>query len=79
MAFVKTLLSPDVVELVKLNILSSVVTLVRYQWWGGGSTLLGKTKNVMHSKISSFCRQSLSVTSVYHIMLGVYHLLSPVQ
>ena len=70
----------SIVELVKLNILSSVVTLVRYMG-GGGSTLLGKTKEmcVMHSKISSFCRQSLSVTSVYHIMLGVYHLLSPVQ
>ena len=34
---------------------------------------------VMHSKISSFCRKNLSVTSVYHIMLGAYHLLSPVQ
>ena len=70
----------SIVELVKLNILSSVVTLVRYMEGGGGSTLLGKTKKcVMHSKISSSCRQSLSVTSVYHIMLGVYHLLSPVQ
>ena len=36
----------SIVELVKLNILSSVVTLVRYMGGGGGggSTLLGKTK-----------------------------------
>ena len=52
MALVKTLHSPDgindmlsIVELVELNIFSSVVTLVRYVYMGVGvSTLLGKTK-----------------------------------
>ena len=39
---------------------------------GGGSTSRPDQEMcVMHFKISSFCRQSLSVTSVYYIMLGI--------
>ena len=53
----------SIVELVKLNILSSAVTLARYMgggWGGGGGG--GRGGGVY-----------------YHIMLGEYHLLSPVQ